>query len=63
MTTSAEPPVTGHPAIDEAMGRLDLSGPVAEHADEIQRVHQVLQDVLNPAPTGPSQTPGPRPGR
>ncbi|MFT4295976.1 MAG: hypothetical protein QM582_11260 [Micropruina sp.] len=45
-----EPPVTGHPAIDEALARLDLSGPVAGHAAEIQQAHQVLQEVLNPSP-------------
>lgn len=44
-----EAPVTGHPAVDVALAELDLSGPVQEHADEIQRVHQVLQDVLNPS--------------
>ena len=43
-----EPPGTGHPAIDAALAGLDLSGPVAEHAELIQQVHQVLQDVLNP---------------
>lgn len=43
-----EPPVTGHPAVDEALAGLDLNGPVAEHAEAIQRAHQVLQDVLNP---------------
>ena len=50
MTSSAatEPPATGHPVIDEALARLDLNGPVAEHAAEIQQVHQVLQEVLNP---------------
>ncbi len=65
MTNSAapEPPVTGHPAIDEALARLDLGGPVAEHADELQRVHQVLQDVLNPAPSGAPQPDSPRHGR
>lgn len=46
----AVPPVTGHPAIDEALTRLDLSGPVADHATAIQRAHQVLQEVLNPTP-------------
>ena len=46
-----EPPVTGHPAIDDALAGLDLSGPVAEHAEQIQQVHQVLQEVLNPGST------------
>ena len=55
-SAAAEPPVTGHPAIDEALARLDLGGPVAEHADELQRVHQVLQDVLNPSPSGPPRS-------
>ena len=36
--------------LDAALAELDLSGPVEQHADEIQRVHQVLQDVLNPSP-------------
>ncbi len=43
-----EAPVTGHPVIDEALARLDLGGPVAGHAAEIHRVHEVLQEVLNP---------------
>lgn len=47
--TAAESPVTGHPVIDSALAELDLSGPVEQHADEIHRVHQVLQDVLNPS--------------
>lgn len=46
--TSDEPPVTGQAAIDEALSRLDLSGPVGEHASALDEVHRVLQDVLNP---------------
>ncbi|MFT3969842.1 MAG: hypothetical protein QM695_06065 [Micropruina sp.] len=49
MSIPDEPPTTGHPAVDVALADLDLSGPVQQHADEIQRVHQVLQDVLNPS--------------
>ncbi|GAA0339753.1 MAG: hypothetical protein R2703_06240 [Micropruina glycogenica] len=51
MTSSApeQPPVTGHRAIDEALIALDLSGPVGEHAERVQAVHTVLQQVLNPA--------------
>lgn len=40
--------MTGHPAIDEALAALDLSGPVAEHATGVQQAHAVLQQVLNP---------------
>lgn len=50
VSTPDAPPVTGHPRVDAALAELDLSGPVEQHADEIQRVHQVLQDVLNPSP-------------
>jgi len=45
-----EPPVTGNRAIDVALADLDLSGPVAEHADAFSAVHAVLQEVLNPGP-------------
>ncbi len=46
----AQPPATGHPAIDAALAALDVSGPVGDHADGFQRVHAVLQEVLNPSP-------------
>lgn len=45
-----EPPATGNPAIDAALADLDLSGPVAEHAEAFSAVHTVLQQVLNPGP-------------
>ena len=41
-------PATGHPAIDEALASLDLSGPVTTHADALSAGHEVLQQVLNP---------------
>lgn len=44
-----EPPVTGHAAIDQALARLDLTGPVGDHAAALDDVHRVLQEVLNPA--------------
>ena len=47
-----EPPVTGHAAIDEALARLDLTGPVGDHAAALDEAHRVLQDVLNPAREG-----------
>lgn len=55
VSTPDEPPVTGHPAVDNALADLDLSGPVEQHADEIQRVHQVLQEVLNPGDQPPGR--------
>jgi hypothetical protein len=53
--TDEQPPVTGHPGIDEALGSLDLTGPVAEHAAGIQQAHAVLQQVLNPPVQYPRQ--------
>ena len=50
-----DPPVTGHPAIDAALAGLDLSGAVGEHADGIQQVHTVLQQVLNPSAEPPTR--------
>lgn len=47
-----EPPVTGHAAIDEALARLDLTGPVGDHAAAFDEAHRVLQDLLNPAREG-----------
>ncbi|MCB1253232.1 MAG: hypothetical protein KDB39_08295 [Austwickia sp.] len=55
MSSSAaeQPPVTGHAAIDEALAGLDLTRPVGEHADRIQAVQAVLQQVLNPVAQPP----------
>ena len=50
-----EPPVTGHAAIDASLRELDLSGAVGEHADGIQQVHTVLQQVLNPSAEPPTR--------
>lgn len=49
------PPVTGHAAIDAALTELDLSGAVGEHADGLQQVHSVLQQVLNPSAEPPTR--------
>ncbi len=40
------PPVTGVPAIDEALAALDLSGEVSEHPEQFARVTDALQAAL-----------------
>lgn len=44
-----QPPVTGHPAVDQALAELDLSGDVSEHVAAIDRAHATLQEVVNPS--------------
>lgn len=39
-------PVTGVPAIDEALAGLDLSGDVGEHPEQFARVVEALQVAL-----------------
>lgn len=41
------PPVTGNPEIDAALAAVDLSGPVADHHEQLSRAHEVLQRTLN----------------
>lgn len=44
----AVPPVTGHPAIDEALTGLSLGDDVHAHHDAITGVLDVVQRALNP---------------
>lgn len=45
-TTSAQPPVTGVPEIDEALAAVRLDGPVAEHHQQLAAAVEVLQQAL-----------------
>ena len=50
-TPDQEPPVTGVAAIDEALAQIDLTGPVADHHEQLGRALEALQRALNaPAP-------------
>lgn len=54
-TPGAEPPTTGRPAVDEAIGRLaDLDErPVSEHPETLAEVHETLHTELQPR-SGPN---------
>ncbi len=54
MTASTEPPVTGNAVIDQALAGVSFEGDVDAHAEQIERAHAVLQDVLS-RPAEPSQ--------
>jgi hypothetical protein len=43
------PPLTGHAAVDEALGGLaDLgSTPLADHHDRLAKAHETLQEALD----------------
>lgn len=53
-TNAANPPVTGHPGIDSALSRVDLSGDVHEHHEQLAQaldtVRRTLNDVQQPRP-------------
>ena len=55
--TASDPPVTGLPAVDEALRRLgDLDEkPVSEHHDALAGAHEILHTELQ---TPPDQTDG-----
>lgn len=50
MSESETPPQTGHPAIDEALGVLDPSAPLAEQSRQYAEAVEVLQRALNSPP-------------
>lgn len=45
-TTSAQPPTTGVPEIDDALAAVRLDGPVAEHHQQLAAAVEVLQQAL-----------------
>ena len=49
--TPTPPPKSGIAALDEALERVDLTGPVAEHPEQLATAVEVLQQLLrSPSP-------------
>lgn len=40
------PPKTGVPELDEALAKVDLTGPVSEHPEQLAAVVDALQQAL-----------------
>lgn len=53
--SDSEPPVTGVPAIDEALAAVDLTGAVADHHEVLGRALDALQRALNAPRPDPQQ--------
>jgi hypothetical protein len=49
-TAPTPPPSTGIDLLDEALATVDLSGPVAEHPQQLTAAVDVLQQLLRTPP-------------
>jgi hypothetical protein len=46
VTEPAAPPTTGIPEIDDALARVNLDGPVADHHQQLSAAVEALQQAL-----------------
>lgn len=49
-TAPTPPPETGVPQLDEVLALVDLSGPVAEHPEQLSVAVEALQQALRTPP-------------
>ncbi|MBU3977166.1 hypothetical protein [Propionicimonas sp.] len=49
-TAPTPPPETGVPQLDEVLTLVDLSGPVAEHPEQLSVAVEALQQALRTPP-------------
>jgi hypothetical protein len=49
-TAPTPPPHTGVPTLDEALAQIDLSGPVAEHPEQLAAAVEAMQQALRTPP-------------